>query len=129
MLDQLRQAEGKVLVVDDDVDTRRRVRVVLERNGWCVDEAGNEAEALDRVRRSPPHLILLDLTMPVMDGFEFLHRLRVMPGGADVSVVVLSARDVSAAERTRLLEADRILRKGEASMRDLAIELQDFERR
>ena len=84
---------------------------------------------MDRVRRSPPHLILLDLTMPVMDGFEFLHRLREMPGGADVSVVVLTARDVSVAERSRLQEADRILRKGETSMRDLASELQGLERR
>ncbi len=57
-------------------------------------EACNGAEALDRV--SPlPELMLLDLTMPVMDGFSFLHRLRALPGCADVPVIVLSARDIS----------------------------------
>ena len=61
--------------------------------------------------------------MPVMDGFSFLHRLRQTPGCADIPVVVLSARDLTGDERGRLDGADRIMKKGETSMRDLTAEL------
>ncbi len=120
---QFRGAAGSALVVDDDADTRHRLRTVLERGGWSVREAGNGAEALEQVALAPPNLVLLDLTMPVMDGFAFLHRLRGIPACADTTVVVLSAREVSAAERTQLGGADRILKKGENSLQDLAVEV------
>ena len=122
---QFRTGEA-ALVVDDDPDMRRRLRTVLERNGWTVQEAGNGAEALALVD-PPPKLILLDLTMPVMDGFAFLHELRERPGCADITVVVLSARDISGAERAQLAGADRILKKGEASMQDLAKEVRQLQ--
>jgi PAS domain S-box-containing protein len=129
ILDRFRAADGDVLVVDDDADTRQRVRTVLERNGWTVREAGNGCEALDQVKLGVPRLVLLDLTMPVMDGFSFLDRLRSLPGCAEVPVVVLSARDVTAEERDRLSEADRVLRKGDASLQDLATELRKLDSR
>ena len=129
VMEKFRAAGGDVLVVDDDAEMRERLRSVLEKNGWTVREAGNGAEALARVTDASPHLILLDLTMPVMDGFSFLHRLRRMPGCADIPVVVLSARDVTRAERERLDGADRILKKGETSMRDLTAELRKLETR
>ncbi|KMO35079.1 histidine kinase [Methylobacterium variabile] len=129
ILDQFRTADGDVLVVDDDTDMRHRLRTVLERNGWTVREAGDGHEALDEVRRGVPRLVLLDLTMPVMDGFSFLDRLRGLPGCADVPVVVLSARSITAAERDRLSEADRVLRKGEASLQDIATELRKLDNR
>ena len=72
---------GDVLVVDDDAGMRQRLRSILEKSGWRVREAGDGAEALERVAEAAPHLILLDLTMPVMDGFSFLHRLRSLPAG------------------------------------------------
>ncbi len=123
VLEEVRKAGDSVLVVDDEADTRQRLRAGLERNGWKVREAGNGAEALEAVRRAPPHLILLDLTMPVMDGFAFLDCLRDVPGGSTIPVVVLSARDVSSADRERLSEARRVLRKDETSMDELATEL------
>jgi len=129
ILDQFRAADGDVLVVDDDTEMRHRLRTMLERNGWTVREAGNGCEALDQVRHGVPRLVLLDLTMPVMDGFSFLDRLRVIPGCAEVPVVVLSARDVTAAERDRLSEADRVLRKGDASLQDIATELRKLDNR
>ena len=112
---------GVVLVVDDDADMRTRLRSVMERGGWQVTEAGDGAEALTLVS-PPPDLILLDLTMPVMDGFTFLHRLREMPGCAEVPVMVLSARDITASERSELASADRILPKGETSMSKIVAE-------
>ncbi|WP_298951480.1 MHYT domain-containing protein [uncultured Methylobacterium sp.] len=129
ILDQFRAADGDVLVVDDDADMRHRLRTVLERNGWSVREAGNGCEALDQVRHGVPRLVLLDLTMPVMDGFSFLDQLRVLPGCAEVPVVVLSARSITAAERDRLSEADRVLRKGDASLQDIATELRKLDNR
>ncbi|SFM65106.1 MHYT domain-containing protein [Methylobacterium pseudosasicola] len=129
ILDQFRAADGDVLVVDDDADMRHRLKTVLERNGWSVREAGDGSEALEQVRHGVPRLVLLDLTMPVMDGFSFLDRLRGLPGCAEVPVVVLSARDVTAAERDRLSEADRVLRKGDASLQDIATELRKLDNR
>ncbi len=123
ILDKLRDEGGDVLVVDDDGDMRHRLRTVLEKSGWAVREAANGADALACVTQHAPRLILLDLTMPVMDGFTFLHRMRQVPQCAETLVVVLTARDVTAADRDRLSEADRILSKGSTSMRELTAEL------
>ena len=123
VMDRFNGSAGEVLVVDDDADMHVRLRAALERGGWRVADAYNGAEALEQVERSRPELILLDLTMPVMDGFAFLHRLRAMPGCADIPVVVLSARDIAGAERGELEAADKVLRKDRTSMRDLTTEI------
>ncbi len=121
-LTRLREVGGNALVVDDDADTRQRLRTVLERAGWSAHEATNGAEAL-LMLKPVPDLILLDLTMPVMDGFSFLHRLRETAGCADIPVIVLSARDITPLERDQLASADNILKKGETSMSDLQAEV------
>lgn len=123
VMERFRGDAGDILVVDDDPDARARLRSVLERNGWTVSEAANGREALDIVAHAPPQLILLDLTMPVMDGFAFLHELRQRPGCHEIPVVVLTARDLDAEERKRLGGADRVLSKGETNLRLLAGEL------
>ena len=126
LMEQFRGQRGDVLVVDDDPDMRQRLRTVLERDGWTVAEAGDGAEALRMVLHAPPRMILLDLTMPVMDGFAFLHRLRETPGCSDLAVVVLSARDISASEREELAEAECVLRKGDVSMQDITAEMRQL---
>ncbi len=118
-----REEGGDVLVVDDDQDMRQRLRTVLEKSGWTVREAGNGIEALERVGEMTPHLVLLDLTMPVMDGFTFLHRLKLLPSGADIPVVVLSARDISSVEREQLSAADSIMKKGDVTLREVSEEV------
>ena len=123
LLAGFRASGGDVLVVDDDPDLRARLRTALERSGWSVREAGDGAAALAEVERAAPHLVVLDLTMPVLDGFGFLHRLRQTPGGANIPVVVLSARDITAAERERLAEAKKVLRKGDLSLGELTAEI------
>ncbi|MGI4800639.1 MAG: response regulator [Janthinobacterium lividum] len=120
VMDRFRDADGDVLVVDDDADTRERLRTVLEKNGWTVAEASNGAEALEQIRLGVPRVILLDLTMPVMDGFAFLQELREQPGCLDVPVVVLTARDLTNEDRQRLHAASQVLNKGDTSLRDLA---------
>ena len=126
VMERFRGDAGDILVVDDDPDARARLRAVLVRDGWTVSEAANGQEALDVVAHAPPQLILLDLTMPVMDGFAFLHELRLRPGCANIPVVVLSARDLDADDRRRLDGADRVLSKGQTNLRQLAGELRSL---
>ncbi|MBB3950287.1 hybrid sensor histidine kinase/response regulator [Aureimonas jatrophae] len=120
VMDRFREEAGDVLVVDDDEDARERLRHALERDGWSVSEAGNGREALDRVEAARPRVILLDLTMPVMDGFSFLDALRSRPEHRDIPVIVLSARSLTREERTRLEGADRVMTKGLVSLSEVA---------
>ena len=91
-----------VLVVEDDPSTRELVRRTLEGRGLRVSEAGNGRIALDRMEEETPALIVLDLMMPVMDGFEFLQRIRQSDDWRNVPVVVLTAKDLTPEEREKL---------------------------
>jgi CheY-like chemotaxis protein len=124
VMDRFRDTDGDVLVVDDNPDTRRNLRQALERDGWTVTEAAHGRDALDCVDRTLPKLVLLDLEMPVMDGFAFLHAFRDRPGCRDIPVVVITARDLTGADRRELKDANRILSKGDTSLRTLSRELQ-----
>ncbi len=78
-MDRFRPPENEVLIIDDDDDTRARIRKVMERDGWVVSEAKNGQDGLDKLAGAKPGIILLDLTMPVMDGFAFLEAMRANP--------------------------------------------------
>ena len=123
VMEGFREGEGDVLIVDDEVDMRSLARHALEKNGWSVVEAADGAEALKQVRRSIPRIILLDLTMPVMDGFSFLRELRGQPGCGDIPVVVLTALDLTIEDRRQLRGATQILNKGDLRMNDLVAQL------
>ena len=123
VMDRFRAAEGDVLVVEDDADTRQRLRQVLEKNGWSVAEAVDGQDALGQVRRAVPRLILLDLAMPTTDGFEFLRQLRELPGCGTVPVVVLTALDLTMEDRRRLRGANQVLNKGSVSLNELTEKL------
>ena len=121
---QVHAGSGTVLLVDDDGDARGMMKTMLAREGWHVLEAAHGQEALDRVSEGMPALILLDLMMPIMDGFEFLEHLRAREGGHRVPVVVLTARDMGPEEHAKLAErADRVVLKGSISLSELAREL------
>ncbi len=123
VMDRFREAEGDVLVVDDNPDTRQQLRAALEKDGWTIREAGNGQEALAVVAEALPRVVLLDLEMPVMDGFAFLRAFRDQPGCKHIPVVVITARDLSREDREHLVSATRVLNKGETSPRNLAKEL------
>jgi len=109
------KAEGDgVLVVEDDPDTRAALRRMLERAGWAVTEAENGRVALERLAARTPRLVLLDLMMPEMDGFDFLDAVRRQPTLRTLPVIVLTAKDLTEDDRRRLNGGvDRIVQKGE----------------
>jgi CheY-like chemotaxis protein len=86
---------GRVLVIEDDHDVRVSVRISLEGEGYQVDSVTDGRRALELLERSaqPPDLILLDLMMPGMDGWEFATRLRGHPRLRFIPVVIISAFD------------------------------------
>jgi CheY-like chemotaxis protein len=93
---------GRALLIDDDEVVRQSVRHALEPIGWQVTEAENGQAALDSLLAARPDVIILDLMMPKMDGFEFLAELRGRPGWQDIPVMVITAKDLTDEERTRL---------------------------
>lgn len=80
-----------LLVVDDDPDILEALSEILEGEGFDVRRARNGQEALERLEERQAHLVLLDLMMPVMDGWEFAQELRRRPHLPAVPIVVLSA--------------------------------------
>lgn len=80
-----------VLVVDDDPDILEALSEILEAEGFEIRRARNGKEALERLEPNPPQLILLDLMMPVMDGWEFAQKMKQRPSVAGIPIIVLSA--------------------------------------
>ena len=108
--------EQRVLVVEDDEATRDMLRRLLAKDGWQVVEAGNGREGLERLDEAAPALILLDLMMPEMDGFEFMDGLRQREGGAAIPVIVITAMDLTEADHRRLNGGiERVIQKGATS--------------
>jgi len=88
-----RGAHGRVLVVDDDPDILDALSEILEVEGYEVQRARNGREALQALEHAPPDLVLLDLMMPVMDGWEFARSLE--PSSRPPIIVLSADRNVS----------------------------------
>ena len=88
-------AEGKpaakILVVDDTPSNVKVLRTLLAVRGYTVMTAENGQDALDKAASEPPELILMDVVMPVMDGYEACRRLRALPATKDVPIVMVTA--------------------------------------
>ena len=87
----MKQAGGRLLVVDDDPDVRESLERALRHAGFAVTTAGHGADALASLARSPVDLIVLDVLMPMLDGFDACRRLRQR--GDATPVLVLTAKD------------------------------------
>ena len=79
----------RILTVEDDERIRTAVKLALEDEGWTVDEAGSGEEAIELFRRSPPDVVLIDIMLPGIDGFELCRHLRKP---SDVPIVMVTAR-------------------------------------
>jgi len=105
---------GRALLVDDEEVLRRGVRQALEPIGWQVTEAENGQVAVEALIAARPDVIILDLMMPKMDGFELLDELRGRPDWQDIPVVVITARDLTDEDRDRLNGGvERIIQKSD----------------
>jgi len=114
----------KVLLVDDDEIMRESVRRVLEQEKWQVEGASNGRFALAHLAESCPDVIVLDLIMPEMDGFEFLVEMRQRPEWHDIPVLVLTAKDLSVEDQKRLNGyVERVMRKSASELDELLREL------
>jgi signal transduction histidine kinase/CheY-like chemotaxis protein len=100
VLARVRRLDGTadVLIVDDDEGTRDVLRRVLVREGWKVREAGDGAEGLRQLAACKPAVVLLDLMMPTMNGFEMLRAMREKPEWHDVPVIIVTSKDLGRSE-------------------------------
>jgi len=86
----------KILAVDDEKHIVRLIQVNLQRAGYNVDVAYDGLEALKKVEEAPPDLIVLDVMMPQLDGFETLKRLKANPLTSEIPVIMLTAKSQDA---------------------------------
>ena len=101
-----------VLLVEDDPSTRDMIKRALAKTDWEAVEADNGQVALDEIGARRPDLILLDLMMPVMDGFDFLIELHANADWRSIPVVVLTAKDLTDEDRRMLSgRVEQILEK------------------
>ena len=113
-----------ILIVEDDETTRGMLTKSLETNDFKVRAAVNGKEALEKVNDSKPGLILLDLMMPEMDGFEFAEKLRENKDWLDIPVVVITAKDLTKDDHKRLKgNVEAIMQKGSYSKNELLTEV------
>ena len=82
----------RILVIEDDPSSARLVGYALEREGYQVEIAVNGVEGLRKVQEEEPDLVILDVMLPGLDGFELCHRLRAEPRTDHVPILMLSAK-------------------------------------
>jgi CheY-like chemotaxis protein len=116
-----------VLVVDDDADFRELARRTLEREGYSVVEAENGRVGLARLREAKPGVVLLDLMMPEMDGFDFVAAVQEDRAWRALPIVVITAKDLSPEDHERLNGyVARVFQKGALSRETLLGEVRDL---
>jgi len=104
-----------VLIVDDTEEARRLIRRILQSQGnYAISEAANGRQAIEIAQKELPDLIILDLMMPELDGFAVLDALKANSKTAPIPVVVVTAKDLTPEEKTRLSgQIDSLMQKGE----------------
>jgi threonine synthase len=115
----------RIAIVDDNVDVRRLIRRILQSQGnYTLFEATNGREAVDLALKEHPNLMILDLMMPGMDGFSVLEKLQSNPDTADIQVIVVTAKELTSAEKERLHgHIQRLMQKGDFMSDELSDEV------
>jgi len=121
------EGEYQILLVEDDPATRKMMADLISAQGWEVIEAENGKVALERLSKQKPALILLDLMMPEMDGFEFIETARRHEALRDIPIIVVTAMNLSYEDRLRLDGYIRkIIQKGSYTPETLVQEVRDL---
>ena len=119
--------EQSILLVEDDEGARELLRRMLESQGWKVHEAANGRLALDRMKQVAPHLVVLDLMMPEMDGFDFVTEFRKHDEWKKIPVVVVTAKEITSEDRSRLNGyVQNVFRKGAFEREELLAGIRDI---
>ena len=100
----------KILIVDDDKTTRDTLSFLLTRKGFTTEKSENGKQALEKIGRGKPDLILLDAVMPVMDGFEACRELRENPKTQTIPIIFCSATHIEEGKK-RKIEVDNYIQK------------------
>ncbi|MCX7681601.1 MAG: pyridoxal-phosphate dependent enzyme [Anaerolineae bacterium] len=128
LLGSLGQLDGRVrtiAIIEDDPKARLLLRRILQTRGdYQIFEASDGAMGLEMVRRERPDIILMDLMMPGMDGFELLEALKADERARDIPVIVISAKELTPAERERLSgQIETLMQKGDFTDEELLEEI------
>ena len=102
---------GKIMVVDDEVHLARILQFTLEHAGYEVVTAFDGREALDSMDREDPDLVILDLMLPIVDGYKICNMMRSGERFKNTPVIILSARDFGREELDEPLNADLLMEK------------------
>ncbi len=116
-----RSGPPRILVVEDNEIASMQICAALQDNGFEVVVAKDGAEGLEHVRQDMPDAIVLDLMMPKVDGFQALEQIRSWPETAALPVLILTAKEISAAERSRLMHNNivQLIQKGSTDREQL----------
>ncbi len=116
-----RSGPPRILVVEDNEIASMQICAALQDNGFEVVVAKDGAEGLEHVRQDMPDAIVLDLMMPKVDGFQVLEQIRSWPETAALPVLILTAKEISAAERSRLMHNNivQLVQKGSTDREQL----------
>lgn len=113
----------RILVVEDDFNAREIMGRFLQQYDWTVVLATNGQQAIDYLGNTIPDLIVLDLMMPGMDGFEFVQVLRQTPAWSNIPVIVVTAKTLTAKDQKRLEGVVRVYQKADFNRQDLLSEV------
>lgn len=117
-----KDALKSVLIVDDETDARNIIRRFIKKWGWNVLEAKNGREALEVLAKEHPSIILLDLMMPEMDGFDVIRELQKNEQWAKIPVIILTAKELTSEERNFLVNSSKIILQKNEYNREQLIE-------
>jgi adenylate cyclase len=127
LLVRFKTTTRRALIVEDNPTDREMMRRLMVGEGWDVMVASDGRDALNRLKSEHPNLILLDLMMPEMDGFEFLAEFRKTSKFASTPVIVVTAADLSLEDRHRLNGGvEHILQKAAPSREDFLRQIRDL---
>ncbi|NEP60637.1 MAG: response regulator [Symploca sp. SIO2G7] len=118
------QDSPNILIVEDDVNAREIMGRFLQRQDWSIELTSNGREALKYLKDNKPDLIVLDLMMPEMDGFEFIQVLRQNSAWQHIPVIVLTAKALTASDQQQLEGVARVYQKADFDRQELLSELQ-----
>ncbi|MDY7020068.1 MAG: response regulator, partial [Cyanobacteriota bacterium] len=123
--DQNLSTESSILIIEDDQTTRQMLHDCLEKEGWQIEEAEDGSAALKYLAQNTPSLIVLDLVLPQMSGFELIDILHNAPQWSNIPIIVTTALDLTSAEIAQLRQSvEQVLQKGSYGCDDLLHDIQ-----